>query len=394
MGIKIEKLRFLIYGHEAPDGSRFKGILNTESLVGYINYTDRDAAKEDKHDLGIREDGYIGYTSSHHKDATISSEGVIDTEEKRNQLREMMKEAFSKDGDIFYEDIISLSSHEEAEKLSLGRSAKQWLPLLNEVLPKVFRHRGFDPDNMLWTADLHTNTQHPHIHLLFMEKKHTMDRGKFSKADMKYLKKQLLSALERRQDFCENLDASVDDFFKNKDSQYRYLMKEVDASLRNKKNIKLKELVKVLPKKGRMQYNSYNMKDYRPLINNYIDNLIENDKDVKKAYEQLMATIDRLEKNIDEAGNEKISTLREAEKKKIYERIGNMILQKTKEPDMKEIVYTNRRTGEQRTRTYKQSLTNRAISRALVQAANEQEAELEEELDEYYYRTSHTRMVQ
>ena len=384
----------MIYGSQPPKGSRFKGTLDTGSLIGYTQYTDRDDAKGNEKKLGKREDGYLGYTSSHHKDATISSEGVIDTKKKREELYKKMEKAFSKKGDIFYEEIISLESHEEAERLSLGQSAKQWEPLLNEVLPKIFRHKGFDPKNMLWTADLHTNTQHPHVHLLFMEKEHTMDRAKFTQSDMKYLKRQLLSALERRQTYCDRLEASVDDVFKNKDQQFRYLMSDVEKSLLNKKDIKLKELLKALPTRGRMQYNSYNMKDYRPLIDNYIDHLIRTDKNANASFSKLMETLDRLEANINDAGNEKISTLKEAEIRKIYERIGNMILQKAKDPDYKEIMTVNKRTGETQVRRYRQPLTNISISRAIAEVANAQEQEMEEALDEFYYRASHTRMVQ
>lgn len=394
MGIKIHKLRFLIYGYQPPKGSRFKGTLDTGSLIGYTQYTDRDDAKGNEKKLGKRKDGYLGYTSSHHKDSTISSEGVIDSKKKREELYKKLEKAFSKKGDIFYEEIISLESHEEAERLSLGQSAKQWEPLLNEVLPKVFRHKGFDPKNMLWTADLHTNTQHPHVHLLFMEKEHTIDRGKFTKSDMKYLKRQLLSALERRQSYCDRLEASADDVFRNKDQQFRHLMSDVEQSLLDNKNIQLTELLKALPKRGRMQYASYNMKDYRPLIDNYIDHLIRTDKKAKASFEKLMETIDKLEANINDAGNEKISTLKEAEMRKIYERIGNMILQKAKDPDYKEIMTVNKKTGETQIRRYRKPLTNISISRAIVDVANAQEQEMEEALEEFYYRASHTRMVQ
>lgn len=394
MGIKIHKLRFMIYGSQPPKGSRFKRTLDTGSLIGYTEYTDRDVAKGNEKNLGKRKDGYLGYTSSHHKDATISSEGVIDTKKKREELYKKMEKAFCKKGDIFYEEIISLESHEEAERLSLGQSGRQWEPLLNEVLPKIFKHRGFDPKNMLWTADLHINTQHPHVHLLFLEKEHTMDRAKFTQSDMKYLKRQLLSAFERRQAYCDRLEASVDDVFRNKDQQFRYLMSDVEKSLLNKKDIKLKELLKALPTRGRMQYNSYNMKDYRPLIDNYIDHLIRTDKNAKASFSKLMETLDRLEANINDAGNEKISTLKEAEIRKIYERIGNMILQKAKDPDYKEIKTINKRTGETQVRRYRQPLTNISISRAIADVANAQEQEMEEALDEFYYRASHTRMVQ
>lgn len=51
MGIKIHKLRFLIYGSQPPKGSRFKGTLDTGSLIGYTQYTDRDDAKGNEKSL-------------------------------------------------------------------------------------------------------------------------------------------------------------------------------------------------------------------------------------------------------------------------------------------------------------------------------------------------------
>lgn len=75
-----------------------------------------------------------------------------------------------------------------------------------------------------------------------------MDRAKFTQSDMKYLKRQLLSALERRQTYCDRLEASVDDVFKKKDQQFRHLMSDVEESLLNNKNIQLTELLKALPK--------------------------------------------------------------------------------------------------------------------------------------------------
>ena len=171
-------------------------------------------------------------------------------------------------------------------------------------------------------------------------------------------------------------------------------MSDIEKSLLNKKDIKLKELLKALPTRGRMQYNSYNMKNYRPLIDNYIDHLIRTDKNANASFKKLMETLDMLEANINFAGNENISTLKEAEISKIYERIGNMILQKAKDPDYKEIITVNKRTGETQTRSYRQPLTNISISRAIAEVANAQEQEMEEALDEFYYRASHTRMVQ
>ena len=67
---------------------------------------------------------------------------------------------------------------------------------------------------------------------------------------------------------------------------------------------------------------------------------------------------------------------------------------KQKSERYKEIKTINKRTGETKVRRYRQPLTNISISRAIADVANAQEQEMEEALDEFYYRASHTRMVQ
>ena len=115
MGIKIHKLRFLIYGSQPPKGSRFKGTLDTGSLIGYTQYTDRDDAKGNEKKLGKRKDGYLGYTSSHHKDATISSEGVIDSKKReKNSIRRWKKPSRRK----------VISSMRKSSHLSLTKKLK------------------------------------------------------------------------------------------------------------------------------------------------------------------------------------------------------------------------------------------------------------------------------
>lgn len=79
-----------------------------------------------------------------------------------------------------------------------------------------------------------------------------------------------------------------------------------------KKNPKLRDLYKVLPKTGRLQYNSYNMKQYQSMIKSIIDDLIQNDDDLKTAFNEYVSKLDQLEEVMNEEGND-VATIKEAE---------------------------------------------------------------------------------
>lgn len=54
----ISKIRFFEYGKPAPEGSRFKGILDETSLVGYSRYTEmrRKMIETENSQLYMKED--------------------------------------------------------------------------------------------------------------------------------------------------------------------------------------------------------------------------------------------------------------------------------------------------------------------------------------------------
>lgn len=90
--------------------------------------------------------------------------------------------------------------------------------------------------------------------------------------------------------------------------------------------MKLKDLYKVLPKTGRLQYNSINMKEYQPIIKSIIDDLINSDEKLSQQFHQYMKKLDMLQEVMEEQGGD-ISSIKEAELNKFYERVGNYILQ-------------------------------------------------------------------
>ena len=74
------------------------------------------------------------------------------------------------------------------------------------------------------------------------------------------------------------------EYFKIKDQEFNQLVTLIKG--KDLSNVKtLNQLLDALPKTGRLQYNSYNMKDFKPVIDGIIDEIIFNSPDLKKQYE-------------------------------------------------------------------------------------------------------------
>lgn len=364
MAVKISKVRFMQYGYHAPEGSRFKGVIGTESLIGYSEYMNRSEAKAMDTDLGEREDGYFGYTSSHHEGATMSSDGFISTQSERARFRKKLEDAFSSKGDIFYENIISLKTFAEAEEYGI-HDEKDWNEILVHTLPKIFKRIGFEESNMIWFADFHINTEHPHIHLVYLEKRHTRDRGKVKKSELDYMKTQIYHEMNRRKASLQGYSQAYMDQFKQKDIQFREMLVSVNDQMKNHRYRRLNDLLKILPRTGRLQYSSSNMKEMRPLIDDFITNTILADSKTKEAFESLMSTIDQMEGNINGMAHDEIATLKKAEMKRLYERIGNMILKEAKRSRVQESIYVMKDGNEIKYRN-KLRFTRGTVRRAII----------------------------
>ena len=360
MSVKISWLRFMEFGKPAPEGSRFQGIIDTESLVGYNRYTNREEAKEDKKAIGIHDGGYFGYTSREssrdnrkenyqkyptmssqgflesfskpgdQKYPTMSSQGFLDSGKKRKDFLNQLKESFSKPGDVFYEDIISLSSFDEAAHYGMN-TVNNWNALLQEELPKIFKRKGFEVDNMLWWADYHINTEHPHVHLVFLEKEHKTELMKFTPQDLKYMKRRIFTNMAARKDLMEKQNKELKEIFREKDLKFQEITKVVDKRMRDKKYKNVNELIKDLPRTGRLQYNARQMKPYQPIIKKFINETILSDEKTKAAYDEWIVMLDMFEENMNQTAGQDIATFKEAELEKFYTQIGNRILQEGKQ---------------------------------------------------------------
>ena len=327
----IDTVRFFEWGKPAPKNSRFKGTMNAKMIFGangYMDYTGRkDAVEENvKDQLTLFEDGFLGYTSreSASTGSTVSSLGVL-TPEKRRELRRQGTEAFNKPGDLIWDMVISLESYEEAHKNYLYHQA-DYAAAIEKILPQFFKKVGFDPTNMLWWMDYHSDKKHPHMHVVFMEKVHTRSRGAFTDKQMKTLKQIIAKELTVRQTVRELTGNDYDEQFSLKDQEKAEIidaLHNVDMS----KIDSVQDLARILPKTGRMQYGSAHLIPYRESIDSITDQLLA-EEPLKTMYEDYMNALIPLDKAMAiDAGS---ATIMAAELRKLHMEIGNIILRDIK----------------------------------------------------------------
>lgn len=354
----IVDVAFLQYGKHAPSNSGFKGIVTTESVFGgFVNYLVRDKAisnsmddelvrgkgEQAKHTVSSllhSEHGLDGslmdYTSretatknSNDKTYfTMTNEGKIYSQEQREEwIRNSMK-SFSKDGDLIWTLVVSLDNYDLLNEYEL-KTQEDFASTTQKALNKTFKKIGLDPNNMIWWEDFHTNTDHPHMHITFLEKEHTRDRGKFTEKEIDKVKTTIITEIAARKRYKELYLQESEDALK----MINPLKKEVISQMETLSYKTLKDvsnLYSQLPRSGRLQYNSANMAPYKKQLDNIVEQILKSDS-LKESYKKFADHLKTFDENMNAIGNEKISHMFESEDSKLRTQIANEILRGFKE---------------------------------------------------------------
>lgn len=354
----IVDVAFLQYGKHAPSNSGFKGIVTTESVFGgFVNYLVRDKAisnsmddelvrgkgeqaKHTANSLLHSEHGLDGslmdYTSretatknSNDKTYfTMTNEGKIYSQEQREEwIRNSMK-SFSKDGDLIWTLVVSLDNYDLLNEYEL-KTQEDFASTTQKALNKTFKKIGLDPKNMIWWEDFHTNTDHPHMHITFLEKEHTRDRGKFTEKEIDKVKTTIITEIAARKRYKELYLQESEDALK----MINPLKKEVISQMETLSYKTLKDvsnLYSQLPRSGRLQYNSANIAPYKKQLDNIVEQILKSDS-LKESYEKFADHLKIFDENMNAIGNEKISHMFESEDSKLRTQIANEILRDFKE---------------------------------------------------------------
>ena len=160
--------------------------------------------------------------------------------------------------------------------------------LVRKTMDKNLRICGFDPENIIWSAYYHINTDNPHIHIPFYEMQPTRKRYEIPKNRISKVKSQIIRNLKLNTGLYVERDASKDSLIAAvkhldfTDQMKTYLThsfnlhKNKDDLKNNEKILKgLVELNDKLPIKGSMKFHSANMQPYRDSIKDLVKVILD-----------------------------------------------------------------------------------------------------------------------
>lgn len=218
---------------------------------------------------------FVDYSGNEEKSKGIFDENGLMNEQQIKELRTKLRDTSSP----IWHGVISFT--EEFGDQFCDNYEKAY-NLMKTQLPKFFENAGFYPDNMVWFAGLHVNTDNKHIHFSFFEKaplrtkqKHKgvfFSEGLINKTALRSFKVDIeLHLLNIYQEIGKNRKALTNS------------MKEglnLGVFMKN-----IKSLVFILPEKGRLSYESENIKPFKPQIDLIVNSIINSNKDLKAKFD-------------------------------------------------------------------------------------------------------------
>lgn len=152
---EVPNVVFMI-SFSAKDGGKRQWYSSQNSNSDYLRYIENGAHDGPAYD-------YLDYAGN-----KIKSEGVFGPNgflkpKNETAIRQRLRSTDS----VIWDGVISTEEKFGKEHLSDSASAME---LIKSEFPRFLKDCGFDPDNVIWFAGLHTNTDNRHIHVSWFEK--------------------------------------------------------------------------------------------------------------------------------------------------------------------------------------------------------------------------------
>ncbi|MBM7835600.1 MobP2 family relaxase [Clostridium sardiniense] len=320
----------------APKGSKFNN---------YIKYMDRDEATRNfKFDEFSLYNDYMG---------NPKKSGSLFTNEKdfmsKKEVLELKKkfELSQKRKSMMWQDVFSFNNdwlieHGYFNPKTKVLDEKKIRDAIRKSMSELVKEKG--SNDLIWSASIHYNTKHIHIHVASVElnpqkenlKLPVEDRGKIKLSTLKTMKSKFINEMRNRDEFYKELDVLARDNMIGSKKEYSFMK---DRVLREK----MLGMLKYMPKDKR-QWNYERIKEAKPYINSltkyYLDNFCKEDL---KNFNELLE-IDRAEQIKIYGVPKDTRKLKEThyKEKDLYKRMGNTILKELKD-FVKEEEYKNKR---------------------------------------------------
>ena len=228
-----------------------KRLKDVDNMIDYFS-------NEKKSVVGMFE-YYMGHTRGEHCNLVMDN-GEYATKDDIKRIKNNYKKYIEHSN--LWKGILSFNKDYINENIDIPKLEKV---ISKEVMPKFLKYCGFkDIKNMSYVFSIHNNTEHPHIHFAFIEKKPNFitkcnkinyrKTGKISKKEQAYLKNMVTLAIEREKYYTPMIIKTNEDIDYLKSyfnpSDKLFILKNINDIYIEEYILKLGELVK--------QYRNFN----------------------------------------------------------------------------------------------------------------------------------------
>ena len=225
---------------------------------------------------------YVAYSGDREKSSGVFGKNGLLTFKERKELREKLRTTKS----IIWDCLLTFQPEFGQ---TYCNDFEQAYEMMKREMPRFLKDAGFNPDNVIWFAGLHTNKNHRHIHISFFEDKPTRIRQRHN--DLQY-------SLGKINRVCiDRFKLRVEQNLTDVSAELRIARKEVTTLTKDvlfSKNSLIRydnefqslilQLAHQLPPSGRLSYDSENMQSLKPLIKRITDTAIKSNKKWRDAF--------------------------------------------------------------------------------------------------------------
>ena len=349
---------------------------NKDNDNDYLNYVSQGVQAGEVWD-------YVAYAGNEEKSEGVFGKNGLMSSKDKKQIREELKKTKS----VVWDALISFTEEYGKERLLSYKDAEA---IVKKHLPKLLKDNHMSYDNINWFAGLHMNTDNRHIHLSFWEKEPTFVHR--DKHELGYHNGPLTKGSINRMKI--NIEEELNGNDYKFDCYRRNITELAEKQLRLNKNdsndLKLKrkliELSRKLPA-GRIAYNSLNMVDLVPLVDDITNLIIDSNPVLADEFKKLrddLALKDKEITNICKSQNVEPDDylLRNKFLSDLYRRVGNKVIKHAQDYDYK-MQLENKSEAAQRVERAKGKTERKKLLKRTLQLKRQCDYEATEVFDEY-----------
>ena len=237
---------------------------------------------------------YVEYSGDEEKSCGIfDSTGILDKQQIKD-LRKGLRNTKS----VIWHGVISFQ--EDFGNLYCDNNEKA-ISFMRNFMPKFLKRCGLKPENVVWYAGLHENTDNKHIHISFYEKEAIRLRNGHSELCFSLPKLKQEALVWGKIVAEKDLTNISNDIVKLRDpfvDNTKEILKRIEYERASEEYRLIIDLMKEIKQSGRMQYGSENMKPYREKIDAITSIIIKSNNELLNQYNELLKTCYRVDRQI------------------------------------------------------------------------------------------------